>query len=82
MKKRDQDLKTEEGYSLQFRPRASTTVTVKIPNEVLASLEKIAARRDMSVEALVRFYIGQSLRQDLDETTSESAFEKASGFSR
>lgn len=56
---------TEEGFALRFRPRPSTTVTLPIPNDTLAALEKVAAGRDMSVEALLKFYIGQGLRQDL-----------------
>ncbi len=74
------EIKTEEGFSLQFRTRASTTVTVKIPNDVLASLEKIAARRDMSLEALVKLYVGQGLRKDLAAEVSERTLEKTLDF--
>jgi len=41
------------------------TVSVEIPKDTLDSLKKIAQNRDMSVEALLKFYIGQGLRQDL-----------------
>ena len=50
---------------LQFQTRASSDVTLRIPDDVLASLKKIATTRDMSIEALIKFYIGQGLRQDL-----------------
>jgi hypothetical protein len=57
--------KTEEGFELRFRPRAVETVPLEIPKDVLDSLKKVAATRDMSYQALLKFYIGQGLRQDL-----------------
>lgn len=62
-----QIIKTEEGFELCLRPRPTTTLNLGIPLEVLASLEKVAVQRDMSVEALVRLYVGQGLRQDLSK---------------
>jgi hypothetical protein len=35
----------------------------------------VAASRDMSVEALLKFYIGQGLRQDLAKLFSERVLE-------
>lgn len=55
----------EEELKLSVRPRPTETVSIKIPTDTLESLQKIAAIRDMSVEALLKFYIGQCLRQDL-----------------
>ncbi|MFN6528220.1 hypothetical protein [Nostoc sp. ChiSLP03a] len=55
----------EEEQKLHLRPRATETVSIKIPIDTLRSLEKVAASQDMSPEALLKFYIGQSLRQDL-----------------
>ena len=33
--------------------------------DTLEALQKVAATRDMSAQALLKFYIGQGLRQDL-----------------
>ncbi len=55
----------EEELKLNLRPRPTETVSIKIPTDTLESLQKIAAIRDMSIEALLKFYIGQCLRQDL-----------------
>ncbi|GJD23120.1 unknown protein [Rivularia sp. IAM M-261] len=55
----------EEELKLNLRHRPTETVSIKIPTDTLESLQKIAAIRDMSVEALLKFYIGQCLRQDL-----------------
>jgi hypothetical protein len=76
MKKREQAPKTEEGFSLQFRPRAKTQVSIEIPGDIVVSLKKIATSRDMSLEALVKLYVGQGLRHDLAKEFSEGALEK------
>jgi transcriptional regulator of met regulon len=55
----------EEKFILQMHPRLQETVSLNIPKDTLESLKKIAESRDMSCEALLKFYIGQGLRQDL-----------------
>jgi hypothetical protein len=41
-------------------------VTIRLPTNVIATLQEIATAREMStLEALLRFYIGQGLREDL-----------------
>lgn len=77
MKKPDEEApKAEEGFALRFRPRASTPVAIEVPVDTLASLEKVAARRDMSIEALIKLYIGQGLRQDLAKLFADRVLEK------
>ncbi|MEW5938807.1 MAG: hypothetical protein AB1750_04040 [Chloroflexota bacterium] len=75
-KQTNETLVTEEGFELRLRPRASKPVTIHIPADALASLKKIAASRDMSVEALLKFYIGQSMRQDLAKLSADRVLEK------
>ncbi|MBW4642045.1 MAG: BrnA antitoxin family protein [Goleter apudmare HA4340-LM2] len=55
----------EEEFLLQLHPRPHETVSLEIPKDTLESLKKIANSRDMSFDALLKFYIGQGLRQDL-----------------
>lgn len=50
---------------LKLRPRPSTTLSLKIPTDTYENLERIAAARDMSLDALMKLYIGQGLRHDL-----------------
>ena len=57
--------KPEEEIKLHLRPRAVEMVSIEIPKDTLESLKKVAVSRDMPIEALLKFYIGQSLRQDL-----------------
>jgi len=66
----------EEGFALHLRPRPSAALTIEVPADVLASLEKVAASRDMTVEALVKLYIGQELRQDLTRLFADQVLEK------
>lgn len=67
---------TEEGFELRFRERPSKELTIELPLDVIAALERVAASRDMSLEALVKFYMGQSLRQDLSKLFAERVLEK------
>ncbi len=61
----------ESEIKLQLRSRITETVSIQIPTDTLESIKKIAANRDMSVEALLKFYIGQGLRADLTKAFSE-----------
>ncbi|MEC4814364.1 MAG: hypothetical protein SAK29_13970 [Scytonema sp. PMC 1069.18] len=58
-------MELEEEFILKLHRRPQETVFVEIPKDTLESLKKIAENRDMSVEALLKFYVGQGLRQDL-----------------
>ena len=50
---------------LHLRPRPSKPITLAVPTDTLTTLEAMATNRDMSVEALMKLYIGQGLRQDI-----------------
>jgi len=74
--KNPKEMVTEEGFVLKFRERESEEVTLNIPKDVLASLEKIAEKRDLSVHALLKLYIGRNLRQDLANYSSDNILER------
>jgi len=57
--------KPEKTFELRLHPRATETVSLKIPTDTVESLKKVVASRDMSLDALLKFYIGQGLRQDI-----------------
>lgn len=46
-------------------------VSLNIPTDTLASLTEVADNKDMSVEALLKLYIGQGLRQDISKLFNE-----------
>ena len=67
--------KPDEELELHLKSRPTETLSIKIPIDTLESLKKVAANRDMTLEALLKFYIGQSLRQDLAKLFSERVLE-------
>ncbi|NJM70124.1 MAG: hypothetical protein HC862_07755 [Scytonema sp. RU_4_4] len=67
--------KAEEEFKLQLHPRPKETVSIEIPKDTLESLKKVAVSRDMSFEALLKFYIGQGLRQDLAKLFADRVLE-------
>ena len=54
----------EEDIKLQIKPRATEAVLLQIPVDAMRSLEEVAASRDMSIDALLKLYIGNGLRED------------------
>lgn len=69
-----EELVTPEGYVLRPRPRPATDVTIRIPLDTLAAIDRVAAQRGMSREALLRYYIGHELRVDLAEFQLQEPF--------
>lgn len=67
--------RAEESSTLTLSPRESTEVTIKVPRDTLDALGKVAASRDTSIEALLRFYVGQGLRQDTAKHFSDHVLE-------
>lgn len=56
---------------LRLRPREAEKISLDIPKDTLASMQRIAASRDMSLHGLLKFYIGQGLRQDLSRSYAD-----------
>jgi hypothetical protein len=52
---------------VNWRSRETESVPMNLPKTVIDSLEQVAASRDMSIDALLKLYIGQSLRRDLSD---------------
>jgi hypothetical protein len=68
-----------EPTEIRLRARAVEKVPLEIPIEALASLKEVAARRDMSVHALLKLYIGSGLRQDVAQIIHENDLETKDG---
>ncbi len=60
---------------LKIKPRKTESVTINIPKDVLEALRRVSTQKDMSMEALLKFYVGQGLRQDLSKHYSEHVLE-------
>ena len=59
-----------EQVEIRWRKAESESVSIELPRTAIASLEKVAQNKDMSVKALLKFYIGQGLRQDLSDLSA------------
>jgi hypothetical protein len=68
--------KADEEFQLKIHPRPTETVSINIPVDALESLKQIALSREMSWEGLIRFYIGQGLRQDIADRYAERILDK------
>ena len=49
---------------------------LQVPVDVMRSLEQVATSRDMLLDALLKFYIGQGLRQDVAKLFGDRLLEK------
>jgi hypothetical protein len=60
---------------LKIHPRETESLSIKIPKDTLASLKKVAANRDMPIQALLKLYTGQGLRQDISRFFGDQVLE-------
>ena len=67
---------TDDFVVTGLRPRLSEEVPISIPLKALAVIREIADEKDMSVEALLRFYIGQGVREDVSRRFSERLMQR------
>jgi hypothetical protein len=73
MREKNKTLVTPEGYKLAFRERESVEIKLNIPKDVLETLEKIAGEKNLSVESVLKFFIGQGLRNILDPKSAKNS---------
>lgn len=62
---------------MKVNVRSSEAVTVRIPIDTLADLRAIARKKDMFLEGLIKFYIGQGLRADLTQLRTDKTLNAA-----
>ncbi len=67
MSEENKKIVTPEGYTLRFRKETMTDVTLQIPEKAMRSLRRVAERRSLPIEAVMKFYIGQGLRQGVTD---------------
>lgn len=76
MSEENKTIVTPEGYTLRYREQETTELSLEIPVKALKSLQKIAEKRNLPLEAVIKFYIGQGLRQDLANYFSDDILER------
>lgn len=65
MQEKNKNLETLEARPLKFYERESVDVKLNIPKDVIETLKKIAEKKDLSIESVLKFFIGQGLRKEL-----------------
>ena len=60
----------------RIKPRLQEEIMLSIPTDVRKSLQAMAAKRNMSEQALLKFYIGQGLRQDISQHFADTVLER------
>lgn len=59
------------------KDRPTTSITMRIPVDVLEDLKRVAPVKGMSgYQALIKFYIGQGLRKDLADVMRQDFAER------
>jgi hypothetical protein len=71
MMNNSKEIMTEEGYLLRPYPEEKEEVTISIPKLTYQALEKIAERKNLSLKAIIKFYISHGMRQDLTNEESK-----------
>jgi hypothetical protein len=67
-----------EQVQIHWRPRETETVTLKLPKSAIASLQKVAETKEMSLDALLKLYISQSLRRDRSDLSANQTEDTSS----
>ena len=75
-RKRQREDRIQEFIRDKLRARFTEIVSLEIPEDTLKSLQEVAQMRDMSLSALLKFYVGQGLRQDLAKMFGDRVIEK------
>ncbi len=76
MQEENEPIVTPEGYTLKFREQETIELNLDIPIKAMKSLQRMAERRNLPLEAVVKFYIGQGLRLDTANFFSGNILEK------
>jgi hypothetical protein len=67
---------TEEGFVLKPYRRETEEVSINISVDTIEFLENVAKRKDLSLKALLKFFISQGLRQEMTPQEASQLFRK------
>lgn len=73
MPKENKTLTTPEGYTITFYDRESVEVNLSISKDTFEVIEQIARKKDLSVESVIKFFIGKGLRDFEPELAAKLA---------
>ena len=76
MREKNKTLITPEGYTLTFYESESVEIKLNIPKELFQALEQVAEKKDLSVESVLKFFIGKGLRDLEPELAKKVAMQR------
>jgi hypothetical protein len=76
MPKENKTLVTPEGYTLTFYNRESVELNLSISKDTFETLEKIAQKKDLSVESVIKFFISKGIRDLEPELAKKNAIKR------
>jgi len=76
MQEKSEKYITEEGFELKFYPQEMEEISISLPKLTLDAMEKIAERKDLPLKALLKFFIGQGLRNELSPEEAKELLHK------
>ncbi len=76
MQEENKTLITPEGYTITFYNRESVEVNLNISKDTFEVLATIAKKKELSVESVIKFFIGKGLRETEPELAAELAVKR------
>lgn len=76
MQKENKTLVTPEGYTITFYNQESVEVNLNVSKDTFEVIEQIARKKDLSVESVIKFFIGKGLRETEPELAAKLAVKR------
>ena len=65
-----------ESFKPYVHQEELTDITLQVPEKAMRSLRRVAERRELPIEAVMKFYISKGLREDLADLFAGDVIEK------
>ncbi len=65
-----------DDFRLHIHQEELADITLQVPEKALRSLTRVAERRELPIEAVIKFYISKGLREDLADLFAGDVIEK------
>ncbi len=65
-----------ESFKPYVHQEELTDITLQVPEKAMRSLRRVAERRELPIEAVMKFYISRGLREDLADLFAGDVIEK------
>lgn len=76
MQEENKTLITPEGFTIKFYNRESVEVSLNISKDTFEVLATIGEKKGLSVESVIKFFIGKGLRETEPELSAELAVKR------